>query len=105
MFKSLAAMNAFEAVDLATLSHGFGAPVDGAAHRPVRLDKAADPVGIRCNCWRELLIGPSNNIGAFANLDADSGDCGQGFRLNTTMHSDRRRPPVPTKAAGVWLPA
>ncbi len=36
---------------------------------------------------------------------ADSGDCGQGFRLNATMHSDRRRPPVPTKAAGVWLPA
>jgi hypothetical protein len=33
------------------------------------------------------------------------GDCGQGFRLNATMHSDRRRPPVPTKAAGVWLPA
>jgi hypothetical protein len=31
MFKSLAAMNAFEAVHLATLSHGFGAPVDGAA--------------------------------------------------------------------------
>jgi hypothetical protein len=28
-------------------------------------------------------------------LPADSGDCGQGFRLNTTMHSDRRRPPVP----------
>jgi len=38
-------------------------------------------------------------------FDADSGDCGQGFRLNATMHSDRRRPPVPTKAAGVWLPA
>jgi len=36
---------------------------------------------------------------------ADSGDYGQGFRLNATMHSDRRRPPVPTKAAGVWLPA
>ncbi|MGY3509237.1 hypothetical protein [Bradyrhizobium lupini] len=36
---------------------------------------------------------------------ADSGDCGQGFRLNATMHSDRRRPPVPTKAAGVSLPA
>ena len=31
---------------------------------------------------------------------ADSGDCGQGFRLNATMRSDRRRPPVPTKAAG-----
>src|SRR5450631_4440649 len=27
-------------------------------------------------------------------------DCGQGFRLNATMQSDRRRPPVPTKAAG-----
>ena len=38
-------------------------------------------------------------------LAADSGDCGQGFRLNATMHSDRRRPPVPTKAAGVSLPA
>jgi ferritin-like metal-binding protein YciE len=37
--------------------------------------------------------------------DADSGDCGQGFRLNATMHSDRRRPPIPTKAAGVSLPA
>jgi hypothetical protein len=36
---------------------------------------------------------------------ADSGDCGQGFRLNVTMQSDRRRPPVPTKAAGVSLPA
>jgi hypothetical protein len=39
------------------------------------------------------------------NLSADSGDCGQGFRLNATMQSDRRRPPVPTKAAGVSLPA
>jgi len=38
-------------------------------------------------------------------LGADSGDCGQGFRLNATMQSDRRRPPVPTKAAGVSLPA
>ncbi|MBM7487901.1 hypothetical protein JOE52_006883 [Bradyrhizobium canariense] len=38
-------------------------------------------------------------------VGADSGDCGQGFRLNATMHSDRRRPPVPTKAAGVSLPA
>jgi len=38
-------------------------------------------------------------------VDADSGDCGQGFRLNATMHSDRRRPPIPTKAAGVSLPA
>jgi hypothetical protein len=36
---------------------------------------------------------------------ADSGDCGQGFRLNATMRSDRMRPPVPTKAAGVSLPA
>jgi hypothetical protein len=36
---------------------------------------------------------------------ADSGDCGQGFRLNATMQSDRRRPPVPTKATGVSLPA
>ena len=36
---------------------------------------------------------------------ADSGDCGHGFRLNATMRSDRRRPPVPTKAAGVSLPA
>jgi hypothetical protein len=35
---------------------------------------------------------------------ADSGDCGHGFRLNATMQSDRRRPPVPTKAAGVSLP-
>lgn len=32
---------------------------------------------------------------------ADSGDCGQRFRLNATMHSDRRRPPVPRKAGGV----
>ena len=39
------------------------------------------------------------------NLTADSGDCGHGFRLNATMRSDRRRPPVPTKAAGVSLPA
>jgi hypothetical protein len=38
-------------------------------------------------------------------LLADSGDCGQGFRLNATMRSDRMRPPVPTKAAGVALPA
>ena len=38
-------------------------------------------------------------------LNADSGDCGHGFRLNATMRSDRRRPPVPTKAAGVSLPA
>jgi hypothetical protein len=38
-------------------------------------------------------------------LCADSGDCGQRFRLNATMQSDRRRPPVPTKAAGVSLPA
>ena len=36
---------------------------------------------------------------------ADSGDCDQGFRLNATMRSDRMRPPVPTKAAGVSLPA
>jgi bacterioferritin len=36
---------------------------------------------------------------------ADSDDCGQGFRLNAATRSDRRRPPVPTKAAGVWLPA
>src|SRR5260370_4480200 len=41
----------------------------------------------------------------FPNLDADSGDSGHGFRLNATMRSDRRRPPVPTKAAGVSLPA
>jgi dienelactone hydrolase len=39
-------------------------------------------------------------IGHFGELDADSGDCGHGFRLNATMQSDRRRPPVPTKAAG-----
>ena len=38
-------------------------------------------------------------------LLADSGDCGQRFRLNATMQSDRRRPPVPTQAAGVSLPA
>ena len=38
-------------------------------------------------------------------LRIDSGDRGQGFRLNATMQSDRRRPPVPTKAAGVSLPA
>jgi hypothetical protein len=36
---------------------------------------------------------------------ADSDDCGRGFRLNAATRSDRRRPPVPTKAAGVWLPA
>jgi 7-cyano-7-deazaguanine synthase len=45
---------------------------------------------------RKLLIGT---------LAADSDDCGQGFRLNAATRSDRRRPPVPTKAAGVWLPA
>jgi len=38
-------------------------------------------------------------------VDADSGDCGQAFRLNAARRSDRRRPPVPTKAAGVSLPA
>lgn len=37
--------------------------------------------------------------------NADSGDCGQGLRLNATMRSDRMRPPVPTKAAVVSLPA
>src|SRR6266852_4130371 len=31
---------------------------------------------------------------------ADSGDCGRGFRLNATIQSDRRRPPVSTEAAG-----
>ena len=36
---------------------------------------------------------------------ADSDDCGRGFRLNAATRSDRRRPPVPTKAAGVSLPA
>jgi integrase len=36
---------------------------------------------------------------------ADSRDCDQGFRLNATMRSDRMRPPVPTIAAGVSLPA
>jgi hypothetical protein len=36
---------------------------------------------------------------------ADSDDCGQRFRLNAAMRSDRRRPPVPTKAARVSLPA
>src|SRR6266478_779620 len=41
----------------------------------------------------------------FLTFTADSGDCGHGFRLNATMQSDRRRPPVPTKAAGVSLPA
>jgi hypothetical protein len=37
-------------------------------------------------------------------LAADSDDCGQGFRLNAATRSDRRRPPVPTKADGVSLP-
>jgi hypothetical protein len=41
----------------------------------------------------------------FVGQFADSGDCGHGFRLNAAMRSDRRRPPVPTKAAGVSLPA
>ena len=36
---------------------------------------------------------------------ADSDDCGRGFRLNAATRSDRRRPPVPTKTAGVSLPA
>jgi hypothetical protein len=34
---------------------------------------------------------------------ADSDDCGRGFRLKAATRSDRRRPPVPMKAAGVWL--
>ena len=38
-------------------------------------------------------------------IPADSDDCGRGFRLNAATRSDRRRPPVPTKAAGVSLPA
>jgi hypothetical protein len=38
-------------------------------------------------------------------VGADSDDCGRGFRLNAATRSDRRRPPVPTKAAGVSLPA
>jgi hypothetical protein len=41
----------------------------------------------------------------FADIDADSDDCGRGFRLNAATRSDRRRPPVPTKAAGLRLPA
>jgi TolB-like protein len=52
----------------------------------------------------DLAARRPNNLSAY-DLCADSGDCGQGFRLNATMRSDRMRPPVPTKAAGVSLPA
>src|SRR5713101_715203 len=48
---------------------------------------------------RDSPIGPQHH------MRADSDDCGRGFRLNAATRSDRRRPPVPTKAAGVWLPA
>ncbi|MCK1326327.1 hypothetical protein IVA94_36795 [Bradyrhizobium sp. 156] len=56
--------------------------------------RPADPESLRTSRLQPLL-----------KQAADSGDCGQRFRLNATMHSDRRRPPVPTKAAGVSLPA
>jgi hypothetical protein len=56
------------------------------------------------NIPRLIDIDTSNVIDTLRRI-ADSGDCGQGFRLNATMHSDRRRPPIPTKAAGVSLPA
>ncbi len=49
----------------------------------------------------ETLLGS----GDIQSLAADSDDCGRGFRLNAATRSDRRRPPVPRKAAGVWLPA
>jgi CspA family cold shock protein len=46
-----------------------------------------------------------SNRGRTSLENADSDDCGRGFRLNAATRSDRRRPPVPTKAAGVSLPA
>jgi DNA invertase Pin-like site-specific DNA recombinase len=78
-----------------------------------RLNKAKVPTFGGPNGWHQSYVAKilANRavLGEFQphvrQDGADSGDCGQGFRLNATMHSDRRRPPVPTKAAGVWLPA
>ena len=75
----------------------LGKPFTGTKHRFSDLShmrQCGDDV-----LWILVTGGPGVRGGA------DSGDCGQGLRLNATMQSDRMRPPVPTKAAGVALPA
>src|SRR5882672_7828675 len=68
-------------------------------------------VAVEDNLGRDLTLvldGTSVRVFPITSISkriADSGDCGHGFRLNATMQSDRRRSPVPTKAAGVSLPA
>src|SRR5437867_7415480 len=59
----------------------------------------------KCLTKYEIATVQATSIEPNTGLIADSGDCDQGFRLNATMRSDRMRPPVPTKAAGVSLPA
>jgi hypothetical protein len=78
-----------------------GTPLDAAA--AARLKAASTATRERAQTFDEGATG--NVLQPGARQGADSGDCGQGFRLNATMQSDRRRPPVPTKAAGVSLPA
>ena len=64
----------------------------------------------------QILLAPDpiaiDELGEEGAVDAPRGaqidifdDCDRGFRLNAATRSDRRRPPVPTKAAGVSLPA
>ena len=52
----------------------------------------------RSKTLRRLRLGPISESSLYKIADSD--ECGRGFRSNAARRSDRRRPPVPTKAAG-----